>query len=319
MPNGAAILQIMKQKSNQFCADCSHPDPNWISVNTGALVCLDCAQIHRSLPSSVSQVKSLTADVLHATTVTYLLTLPNEVVNNIYEAIPPPPHLRKPTPASANEDLKNWITEKYLHKSFVSPFAGTRVQLHQALVDAIRLEDIPGFLQLIAQGANPQPITCDGIHILHLAIEEGLSVMVEALVLSGVDVNIRDKNDGRTSVFFAIEAGNLELVKLLVGVHEADLTVKNTEGYNALTYAQTLAQQEPDYIAFKQICEYLRRKVGQIQITQVNANSSLPSVTHSSVETDLQRSGSKFVPVLEGENESSSSHDDGNFDLSDYM
>jgi len=120
--------------------------------------------------------------------------------------------------------------------------------------------------------------------------------------------------------FFAIEAGNLELVKLLVGVHDADLAVKSAEGYNALTYAQILAQQEPDDIAFKQICEYLRRKVGQIQITQVNANSSQPSftATNSSVETDLQRSGGKFVTVLVGENESSS-EDDGNFDLSDYM
>jgi len=45
-----------------MCADCTAPNPEWASVNTGTLICIDCAGVHRSMGAHISKVKSLTLD-----------------------------------------------------------------------------------------------------------------------------------------------------------------------------------------------------------------------------------------------------------------
>ena len=41
-----------------------HVDPDWASINLGALVCLDCSGVHRHLGVNISKVRSLTLDHL---------------------------------------------------------------------------------------------------------------------------------------------------------------------------------------------------------------------------------------------------------------
>ena len=31
------------------CAECSRPDPEWVSLNLGCLVCIECSGVHRSV------------------------------------------------------------------------------------------------------------------------------------------------------------------------------------------------------------------------------------------------------------------------------
>jgi hypothetical protein len=211
------------------------------------------------MPPGVSKIKSLTIDALPTITVNFLSCVPNYVVNDIYEARVNQNSL-KPTANSSIEEKTLWIRDKYYRKMFVEPFGGLKTELHQQLVDAIQQEDIPTFMRLIAQGAAPQPITCDGMYILHLAIQEGIALMVEALLQVGVDVNLPDKRDGRTSIFFAIENGPLELVKLLVNEHNANLDVHSNDGYDPLSYAQAILNEEPDHQLHKEIYEFLLKK-----------------------------------------------------------
>jgi len=259
MPNGSSISALMKEPSNQICADCSSPYPNYISTNTGAIICKTCAEIHKALPAGVSKIKSLTIDALTTITVNFLVEMPNYVVNDIFESRVHQNSM-KPSANSSIEDKTLWIRDKYYAKLFVEPFGGLKTELHQQLVDAIQLEDVPTFMRLIAQGAAPKGITCDGMYILHLAIQEGICGMVEALLQVGVDVDLPDKRDGRTPIFFAIENGPLELVKLLVIEHNANLDIHSNDGYDPLSYAQAILNEEPDNQLHKEIYEFLLKR-----------------------------------------------------------
>jgi hypothetical protein len=37
-------------------------DPTWTSLNLGALICMDCASLHRNLGTHLSRVRSLELD-----------------------------------------------------------------------------------------------------------------------------------------------------------------------------------------------------------------------------------------------------------------
>ena len=48
---------------NAFCADCSAPRPDWVSINLGVTICIKCSGVHRSLGSHISKVRSMQLDV----------------------------------------------------------------------------------------------------------------------------------------------------------------------------------------------------------------------------------------------------------------
>jgi hypothetical protein len=59
----SASVQTIKQiPGNGFCADCDQINPTWASLNLGALICMDCASLHRNLGTHLSRVRSLELD-----------------------------------------------------------------------------------------------------------------------------------------------------------------------------------------------------------------------------------------------------------------
>jgi len=49
-------------RSNNWCFECGEKHPQWISVNNGIYICLNCAGIHRGFGVQVSFVRSLEMD-----------------------------------------------------------------------------------------------------------------------------------------------------------------------------------------------------------------------------------------------------------------
>jgi hypothetical protein len=43
-------------ETNTICADCDNPNPDWVSLNLGVLLCIECSAVHRSLGVHVSKV-----------------------------------------------------------------------------------------------------------------------------------------------------------------------------------------------------------------------------------------------------------------------
>uniref|UniRef100_A0A183BSQ4 Arf-GAP domain-containing protein n=1 Tax=Globodera pallida TaxID=36090 RepID=A0A183BSQ4_GLOPA len=78
------LKQLLAIPGNDRCADCGCPDAKWTSLNIGAIICIECSGVHRSLGVHFSKVRSLMMDTLETEHRNILLQLGNRKVNAIF-------------------------------------------------------------------------------------------------------------------------------------------------------------------------------------------------------------------------------------------
>ncbi|ETI29177.1 hypothetical protein G647_01630 [Cladophialophora carrionii CBS 160.54] len=141
-------------QGNQFCADCgSSSKVEWVSLNLGIILCIECGGIHRSLGTHVSKIRSLTLDVHSFTNdiVELLMLVGNRISNMIWEAVLD--RSLKPTPTSTRDQRLKFITAKYVERAYVEPLS-QYTSADDTLLTSIKKHDIQGVLQAIAQRAH---------------------------------------------------------------------------------------------------------------------------------------------------------------------
>lgn len=160
--NPSKLLQIVRDNDhgNRWCADCnSESRTEWVSINFGIVLCIECSGIHRSLGTHVSKIRSLTLDTtsFSTDTVEILLQIGNRISNMVWEANLP--EGQKP-PAGATRDQRlRFITAKYADRAYVAPI-GSNVHSHystpdETLLASVKKNDIQGVLYALALRANP--------------------------------------------------------------------------------------------------------------------------------------------------------------------
>jgi len=103
--------------ANRVCADCGVADPTWVSLSLGALICIECSGVHRSLGSHISKVRSFELDHWDAKMESKINSIGNSEVNSQLE-VNIPVGRAKPNASSNRETRESWIIDKYVHKKF---------------------------------------------------------------------------------------------------------------------------------------------------------------------------------------------------------
>jgi Arf-GAP/SH3 domain/ANK repeat/PH domain-containing protein len=158
--NPAKLLQVIRDadQGNNWCADCgSSSKVEWVSINLGIVLCIECSGIHRSLGTHISKIRSLTLDVHSFSNdiVEILLQIGNRVSNMIWEATLD--QTLKPNASSTREQRLRFITAKYVDRAYVEGLPSQRSSFATAdetLLASIKKNDITGVLYGLALRAN---------------------------------------------------------------------------------------------------------------------------------------------------------------------
>ena len=157
----AKLLKIIRNhdEGNKWCADCgSMSKTEWVSINLGIILCIECSGIHRSLGTHISKIRSLTLDTTSFTTdiVEILLLVGNRVSNMIWEANLEPS--QKIAPQSSRDQRLHFITAKYANRAYISPITSGLSHYgspDETLLASIKKNDIQGVIYGLALQANP--------------------------------------------------------------------------------------------------------------------------------------------------------------------
>lgn len=167
--NPSKLLQVIRDadQGNAFCADCgSSSKVEWVSINLGIVLCIECSGIHRSLGTHISKIRSLTLDIntFSNDIVEILLQIGNRVSNMVWEArldsSSSSSQDAKPTSQSTREQRLKFITAKYSDRAYVQPLSGAGTTPSrfgtpdESLLASIKKNDIQSVLHSIALRAN---------------------------------------------------------------------------------------------------------------------------------------------------------------------
>jgi hypothetical protein len=118
----AELKALARMPCNRECADCTAVRPGWATLPHGALICIDCAQLHRGLGRHLSQVKAFnTGTYLWFPAELALMRVRGNAKSNALFCGPgsgAPPKPRADAPA---EEKAAYVRDKYESRRWLSP------------------------------------------------------------------------------------------------------------------------------------------------------------------------------------------------------
>ncbi|KAI9998838.1 hypothetical protein PInf_003429 [Phytophthora infestans] len=219
-PEQQSVIDELTE-ANPCCADCGQEPAEWVSINIGCLLCIECSGIHRSLGVHESKVRSLALDSWDMSLLTLLRDkLGNDAVNAVWEHTIPE-GWTKPTPTTSRDEKARFIKAKYHFHGFAEPDATLedddnvlKQELAKRFVAGASCGDLKELMWCLAHGvdvnvrAGEQNETA-----LHVSAAAGAAPCCDYLVVNGASLTLTDKR-GRLPYDAAKKAGGFEDIKL---------------------------------------------------------------------------------------------------------
>ena len=182
------VKEVMR--ANPECADCGHCSPDWVSINLGVLLCVECAFIHHTLGPHISIPKCLvtTTECWTEPALQVLHDIGNANSNALWEYLASP--RTKPTPSASHEIKEQWIYAKYVCHHFIDRYLTRSLSddpskyVFNAAARGNNLDIVRG----IAGGGNVRwRQSSSGASALHMAASEGHPATCQLLVYLNAD------------------------------------------------------------------------------------------------------------------------------------
>ncbi|XP_075757542.1 arf-GAP with SH3 domain, ANK repeat and PH domain-containing protein 1-like isoform X2 [Pelodiscus sinensis] len=241
----AIIEEIRCMPGNSVCCDCSAPDPTWLSINLGILICIECSGIHREMGVHHSRIQSLSLDKLTTSELLLAKNIGNSGFNDILEANLPSP-LPKPTAGSDMALRKDFIISKYMERKYAQRKARSPAAHSQGLQEAIRWKDIFALLQAYAEKVDLsepvlEPMEESGETVLHLAVllADRTSLHIVDFLVQNSGSLEKQTEKGNTPLHYCCFHNKPECLKLLVRA-KASIAITNKAGETAFDVARRM-------------------------------------------------------------------------------
>uniref|UniRef100_K7GFL5 Arf-GAP with SH3 domain, ANK repeat and PH domain-containing protein 3 n=1 Tax=Pelodiscus sinensis TaxID=13735 RepID=K7GFL5_PELSI len=241
----AIIEEIRCMPGNSVCCDCSAPDPTWLSINLGILICIECSGIHREMGVHHSRIQSLSLDKLTTSELLLAKNIGNSGFNDILEANLPSP-LPKPTAGSDMALRKDFIISKYMERKYAQRKARNPAAHSQGLQEAIRWKDIFALLQAYAEKVDLsepvlEPMEESGETVLHLAVllADRTSLHIVDFLVQNSGSLEKQTEKGNTPLHYCCFHNKPECLKLLVRA-KASIAITNKAGETAFDVARRM-------------------------------------------------------------------------------
>ncbi|XP_076207770.1 arf-GAP with SH3 domain, ANK repeat and PH domain-containing protein 1-like [Aptenodytes patagonicus] len=258
----AIIEEVRGMPGNRECCDCLAPDPTWLSINLGILICIECSGIHREMGVHLSRIQSLSLDKLATSELLLARNISNSGFNDIMEANIPSFSL-KPTVHSDMAFRKNFIISKYVEKKYAKRSPAAQCS---SLPEAVKHKDIFSLLQAYAENVDLSepvlaPLQEPGETILHLAVllSDRTSLHIVDFLVQNSGSLAKRTAEGNTPLHYCCSHNKPECVKLLLKA-KANIAITNEAGETALDVARKMRHS---------LCEEL---LLQAQSNQFNPN-----------------------------------------------
>jgi hypothetical protein len=205
--------------SNGACADCSTPDPMFVSVNTGALLCEACFAAHagtlalqlNACGTSLSRPVPLSTAAAEPLIVEFLRKCSNVRLNQVLEhAVPAGIKIK---PGAVEAARKKYVVQKYAQRTFADHNQTQRSQ-QASLVELLQDGDFHRVHAAVLLGASVSQLSVEGAPI-HEAVRQRDAAAAALLLLNGADANAMAPAEGMNAVQLAQQSGDVRLEKFV--------------------------------------------------------------------------------------------------------
>ncbi|ETV97821.1 hypothetical protein H310_09169 [Aphanomyces invadans] len=213
-PGHADAVQVLMD-ANPLCADCDQSPAEWVSINIGVFLCIECSGIHRSLGVHVSKVRSLALDSWDMSLLDLLTThLGNTKMNAVWEAELAPGWTR-PVALSSRAEKEKWIKAKYAFRGFSTHTLDPAPLVMARFFDAATRGDVRRLAEGLAHGVDVnEKDSATGATPLHRSAAAGHALACEYLMQNGASLREVDKQGQLPSD--AAKRGGFDSLKLLL-------------------------------------------------------------------------------------------------------